>query len=54
MSPSGSLHAIIAATLAEILCDYVKKHKLGWVFGAEGGFQVGHDPDTVRPPTRPS
>ncbi|MBU4400222.1 MAG: Uma2 family endonuclease [Planctomycetes bacterium] len=50
MSPSGSLHAIIAATLAEILCGHVKKHNLGWVFGAEGGFQIRSDPDTVRAP----
>ena len=50
MSPSGSLHAIIAATLAEILCDFVKPRKLGWVFGAEGGFHIHHDPDTVRAP----
>ena len=50
MSPSGSLHAIIAATLAEILCDFVKQRKLGWVFGAEGGFHIRHDPDTVRAP----
>ena len=44
------LHAIIAATLAEILCEFVKRRKLGWVFGAEGGFHIGHDPDTVRAP----
>jgi Uma2 family endonuclease len=50
VSPSGSLHAIIAATLAEILCDFVKQRKLGWVFGAEGGFHIRHDPDTVRAP----
>lgn len=50
MSPSGSLHAIIAATLAGILYDHVKQQNLGWVFGAEGGFQIGHDPDTVRAP----
>ncbi len=50
MSPSGSLHAIVAATLAGILYDYVTQRKLGWVFGAEGGFQIGHDPDTVRAP----
>ena len=49
-SPSGSLHAIIAATLAEILCDFVKQRNLGWVFGAEGGFQIGRDPDTILAP----
>ena len=50
MSPSGSLHAIIAATLGGILYDFVKQRKLGWVFGAEGGFHIRHDPDTVRAP----
>jgi len=50
MSPSGSLHAIVAATLGGILYDYVTQRKLGSVFGAEGGFRIGHDPDTVRAP----
>lgn len=50
MSPSGSLHAIIAATLGGILFEHVKQRKLGWVFGSEGGFQIGRDPDTVRAP----
>ncbi len=50
MSPSGSLHAIIAARIGSILCDFVEERKLGWVFGAEGGFHIGHDPDTVRAP----
>jgi hypothetical protein len=36
MSPFRSLRAVVAAALAEILCDHVKKHKLGWVFEAEG------------------
>ena len=50
MSPSGSLHGIIAATLGGILYDFVKERKLGWVFGAETGFHIRHDPDTVRAP----
>ena len=41
MSPSGSLHAIIAAKMAGLLWDFVEPRKLGWVFGAEGGFQIG-------------
>ena len=50
MSPSGSLHAIVVATLGGILYDFVKSRKLGWVFGAEGGFLIRRDPDTVRAP----
>jgi Uma2 family endonuclease len=50
MSPSGSLHAFIAARLAKLLGNFVERRELGCVFGAEGGFQIGHDPDTVRAP----
>jgi Uma2 family endonuclease len=50
MSPSGSLRAVVAATLGGILYDFVSQRKLGWVFGAEGGFLIRRDPDTVRAP----
>jgi Uma2 family endonuclease len=50
MSPSGSLHAIVTAALSGILFDYVTRKKLGWVFGAEAGFHIRRDPDTVRAP----
>jgi len=50
MSPSGSLHAVVVATLGGILYDFVKERKLGWVFGAEGGFLIRRNPDTVRAP----
>ena len=50
MSPSGSLHAVVVATLGGILYDFVQQRKLGWVFGAEGGFLIHRDPDTVRAP----
>ena len=36
--------------MAGLLWDFVEPRKLGWVFGAEGGFQIGRDPDTVRAP----
>ena len=49
MSPSGSLHAIIAATLAEILCAFVKQRKLGWVFGAKAGFRSATIPTRFAP-----
>ncbi len=50
MSPTGSRHGVIAATLAGILCTFVKQRNLGWVFGAETGFHIHHSPDTVRAP----
>lgn len=50
MSPSGSLHAVVVATLGGVLYDFVQQRKLGWVFGAEGGFLIRRDPDTVRAP----
>jgi Uma2 family endonuclease len=50
MSPSGSLHGKITARLAAILYKYVEQKKLGIVFGAETGFHIRRDPDTVRAP----
>jgi Uma2 family endonuclease len=50
MSPAGSEHGAIAAELAGRLRDFVKPRSLGAVFGAETGFQIAHDPDTVRAP----
>jgi Uma2 family endonuclease len=50
MSPAGFEHGRIAAECAAILCDYVRPRGLGVVTGAETGFHIGHDPDTVRAP----
>ncbi len=50
MSPSGSYHAIVAAAIGSFLYDFVQERNLGWVFGAEGGFILHSDPDTVRAP----
>ncbi len=50
MSPAGSEHGGIAANVAAALVAFVKKNRLGRVFGAETGFQIAHDPDTVRAP----
>ena len=50
MSPSGSLHAIIAAKMAGLLWEFVEPRKLGWVFGAEGGFGSGTTPTRSRAP----
>jgi Uma2 family endonuclease len=50
MSPAGSRHGAIAAELAALLRDFVKPRGLGVVMGAETGFQVSRDPDTVLAP----
>ena len=50
MSPAGSEHGWIVANITAPLAMFVKQHSLGRVFGAETGFRIGHDPDTVRAP----
>jgi Uma2 family endonuclease len=50
MSPAGSEHGRVVMNVAAPLAIFVKKHGLGTVFGAETGFQIGRDPDTVRAP----
>jgi Uma2 family endonuclease len=50
MSLSGGEHGAISATVAYLLVGYVKAHNLGIVCGAETGFQLEHDPDTVLAP----
>ena len=50
MSPAGSRHGAIAARMAHLLLDFVETHDLGVVLGAETGFKIASDPDTVRAP----
>ena len=50
MSPSGSLHGKITARLGALLYRFAEQKKLGIVFGAETGFHIRRDPDTVRAP----
>ena len=50
MSPSGSEHGAIIVNITILLGQYVKANKLGVCFGAETGFKIGSDPDTVRAP----
>lgn len=50
MPPAGARHGGIAATIAQVLANYVKSNRLGIVFGAETGFWIQHGPDTVRAP----
>lgn len=50
MSPAGSEHGMIVAEIAGILRDFVKPRTLGVILGAETGFRVSNNPDTVLAP----
>ena len=50
MSPSGAEHGFVTVNLTAPLATYVKAHRLGFVFGAETGFKLESDPDTVLAP----
>jgi Uma2 family endonuclease len=50
MSPAGSEHGAVIMNLAVPLGQYIKANKLGIAFGAETGFKLATDPDTVRAP----
>ncbi len=48
MTPAGFEHGRIAAEIGWALKEYVKRQPLGTVTGAETGFQISRNPDTVR------
>jgi Uma2 family endonuclease len=50
MTPSGSRHGIITGRVTTILGGHVEANALGEVLGAETGFKLASDPDTVRAP----
>jgi len=50
MEPAGALHGAVAARICQVLSNHVLAQELGVVFGAETGFQLESDPDTVRAP----
>ncbi len=50
MPPAGGEHGVLVINLSAPLAVHVKGHKLGLVFGAETGFRIAKDPDTVRAP----
>jgi Uma2 family endonuclease len=50
MPPAGSEHGAVIMHLGGPLYQFVKGHDLGVVFGAETGFKIASDPDTVRAP----
>jgi Uma2 family endonuclease len=50
MSPAGFNHGRLASKIVGVLENHVAPRRLGVVTTAEAGFQIAHDPDTVRVP----
>lgn len=50
MSPSGHNHGRICVIIAALLWQFVSEHGLGDVYGAETGFILTSNPDTVLAP----
>ena len=50
MTPAGFNHGAIIMNVSAPLAQHVKTHALGVVCGAETGFRLGSDPDTVLAP----
>jgi Uma2 family endonuclease len=50
MSPSGEEHGAVVINLTLPLAQHVKANNLGVVYGAETGFKLESDPDTVLAP----
>jgi Uma2 family endonuclease len=50
MTPAGQQHGYVVANLTVLIGAYVRENHLGKCFGAETGFFLEHDPDTVRAP----
>lgn len=50
MSPAGSEHGAIIVKITVRLGYHVESNNLGVCFGAETGFKLASDPDTVRAP----
>jgi len=50
MSPAGGSHGKFTSRIPRIVGDFVEAHDLGETFGAETGFIIFRNPDTVRAP----
>lgn len=50
MSPSGTPHSELALTIGSLVRGFVRPRKLGIVTGADGGYLIERDPDTMRAP----
>ena len=50
MAPAGAYHSKTAIKIGAALLVYAAANNLGEVFGADGGFRIGSDPDHVLSP----
>lgn len=50
ISPAGGKHGFIAIKIGTYLNQFVAHHDLGCVLGAETGFRIANNPDTVCAP----
>jgi Uma2 family endonuclease len=50
MTPAGEEHGWIVINMSTPLALHVREKGLGRVYGAETGFRIARDPDTVRAP----
>lgn len=50
MSPGGWKHGTVISNLHGLIFNHVNGQDLGMMFGAETGFKLASDPDTVRAP----
>lgn len=50
MSPGNAEHGWVIMNLSIPLGAFIKSNNLGYVFGAETGFIIAHDPDSVLAP----
>jgi len=50
MSPAGARHGRVQMRIASPLDNFVESQSLGVVYGAETGFTIERNPDTVRAP----
>lgn len=48
--PPGEDHGRVAANVLILMGGFVREHGLGRAYGAETGFVIARDPDTVRAP----
>ena len=48
MAPTGGLHGFITHRIDQIFGKFIEDEDLGTAFGAETGFKLKRDPDTVR------
>ena len=50
MAAGGLEHGLVEAEILGLIRDHVRRHRLGVVVGAETGFVLSRNPDTVRAP----